>query len=196
MKLIDLLPTVEKTDYNRKNINIGVIVDALGINYDSFYRYDKICERIKAYWLMPRICTDTMVGVSVYFFDETLIGYSIKVARKSEEEFLFVSEEVANNVLDFFLSLIDKGNNFNIATTEQLNEELEVNGFNVYYSSSICSEKLFYVPTSEYVEVTNLFSYDYTHPYDELEVRFSNGERKIINCEDILVPYCLRKDDE
>lgn len=196
MKLIDLLPTVEKTEYNSKNINIEVVVNALGITFDSCYEHRcVIYDRIKAYWLMPRMCTDTMVGAAVYFFDDELIGYSNKVARKSDEDFFFISVESADKVLKFFLSLIDN-NNFSIATTEQLSEEMEDIGFNVYYANSICSEKVFYVPTSEYVEVTNVFRYDYNHAYDQLEVKFADGTSKVISCNEILVPYCLRDEDE
>lgn len=196
MKLIDLLPTVEKTEYNSKNINIEAVVNALGITFD-IYNYEHrrfIYDHIKAYWLMPRLCTDTVVGAAVYFLDDELIGYSSKVARKADEDFFFISVESADKVLKFFLSLIN--NTFRIATDVQLSEEMEDIGFNVYSAKSICSQKVFYVPTSEYVEVMNVFRYDYNHDFDQLEVKFVNGECKIISCEEILVPYCLRDEDE
>ena len=78
-------------------------------NYD--YNYCEVCEkiyvRVKKYWQVSWICTDTKVGHSVYTFDDKPFAISSKRYRKSDEKFQFVSYDAANSVRNFLLSLVD-----------------------------------------------------------------------------------------
>jgi hypothetical protein len=75
---------------------------------EEFEIYDHISTdgRLTKKWFESWTCTDTTVGIAVYFLDGELICVSWKPYRKSDEEFWFISEELGKKLYDYFLSLI------------------------------------------------------------------------------------------
>jgi hypothetical protein len=67
--------------------------------------------RLQKKWFESWICTDTEVGIAVYFLDGEIVCISWQPYRKSDEEFWFVSEELGNKLHDYFLSLIKEERN-------------------------------------------------------------------------------------
>jgi len=193
MKLIELAQNVKKTSRNEKSIDIDAITTALNINFNHYDYYDKIKEHITAYWVTPWLCTDTMVGLAVYFLDGTLIGVSFQRGRKYAEEFDFISMEMAKNTYDFFMSLRSPHEDFSIISQVDLDGEWDEHGFEAFYASSICVDTVWYKPSQEYVKVCNRYRYDYNMPSNVIEVMFDNGERKVVELENILVPYGLEE---
>ncbi len=76
----------------------------------QIYEYLEVNDdkRLQKKWFKSWICTDTEVGISVYFLDGEVVCVSWQPYRKSDEEFWFISEELGNKLHDYFLSLIEK----------------------------------------------------------------------------------------
>ena len=66
--------------------------------------YLSIDSRLVRKWFESWTCTDTQVGIAVYFLDEELICISWQPYRKSDEEFYFVSEEMSSKLHKYFLT--------------------------------------------------------------------------------------------
>lgn len=62
------------------------------IDYDEFDRH------FKKHWIHSWICTDTQVGIAVLTLDGQPVAISQQPARKSDEEILFLSDEIAIKV--------------------------------------------------------------------------------------------------
>lgn len=75
-----------------------------------FQIYDNIPidNRLTKKWFESWICTDTQVGIAVYFLDDELVCISWQPYRKSDEEFWFISEKLAKKVYDYLLNLSKK----------------------------------------------------------------------------------------
>lgn len=64
--------------------------------------------RLSKKWFESWTCTDTEVGIAVYFLDDELVCISWKPYRKAYEEFWFVSEELGKKLCDYLWSLTGK----------------------------------------------------------------------------------------
>lgn len=60
---------------------------------------------MKKYWIHSWYCTDQWVGLAAYFFNDEFVCVSTQVGRKYDEDFEWVSQEAANKVRDFIISL-------------------------------------------------------------------------------------------
>jgi len=70
------------------------------IDMDNFRLYKK--------WFESWTCTDTEVGIAVYFLDGEIVCISWQPFRKASEEFWFVSEESGKKLYDYLWSLTEK----------------------------------------------------------------------------------------
>jgi hypothetical protein len=105
MKLIDAITNVDRSNENTDWANLSDFSNELGL---SVYGFEPEFEsRVKKHWLFKWLCTDTHVGLAVYYFDDEPLAVSFQPARKSDEEIKFVSKEIANKLRDFILSFED-----------------------------------------------------------------------------------------
>ena len=105
----ELLENFNKTD-SSDWASFDGLYEELDFHESHYYDYkisEKVYDRIKKYWQVSWICTDTKVGHSVYTFDDVPFAISSKRYRKSDEKFQFVSYDAANSVRNFLLSLVD-----------------------------------------------------------------------------------------
>lgn len=63
-------------------------------------------RRLTKHWNQKWICTDTLVGDAIYYFDGRPLAYSYQNARKSDENFCFFSDDIAGVVHEYLRSLI------------------------------------------------------------------------------------------
>lgn len=64
--------------------------------------------RVRRNFIERWLCTDTMVGTAVYFFDDKPVAVSWQSARKNDTELQFFSKEDAVAVREFLYSLVHK----------------------------------------------------------------------------------------
>ncbi len=104
MTLKELVDSVDKTD-KEGYISLDALAFEVGIN--EFLKDDQD-PRLKCCWTKANwICTDTRVGIRVYYLDGEIVCISSQIGRKYPEEFEWVSEKTFKNVRDFILSKID-----------------------------------------------------------------------------------------
>ena len=106
MKLVEAIYKVDRSLANQEQyIDIDDFTDVLGLQTYLDYDRDKFNDRFKSYWLKKRMCTDTWVGIRVYFLDHKLIAVGHQKARKCYNEIEFINQTAANNLRDFILNL-------------------------------------------------------------------------------------------
>jgi hypothetical protein len=151
-------------------------------NIISDYSYsDEFDNRVKSYFLIEWLCTDSLVGACAIYFDDELIGYYHQFARKADKTYYFISEEKADNLRKFMLSLIEEKINYEIINENEVISEY----YTVEYSDQIIT-KIGFVngKRCEVVKKCN---------YTELEVIYDNGVKEKISTKDFLIPININK---
>lgn len=105
MKLIDAIKRVDRGPGNNYEASIRHFNGELGINVDD--NQDLFGKRVREHYLIKWYCTDSWVGLRVYYMDDEPVAVSFQKGRKWPEEFEFVSKEAAIKLRDFMLSLDD-----------------------------------------------------------------------------------------
>ena len=80
MKLKEVIEKIDKSKANEHWVDLQKIASEVGIND---YVYDSE-ERIKSYFYISWLCTDTHVGAKIYFLDDEAVCVSYQSARKAE----------------------------------------------------------------------------------------------------------------
>lgn len=86
------------------------------------------CDRIQQKYIASWICTDTRVGLSVYFFDGEPVAVSGQSGRKSREQVEFLSLDAAGRVRNYLESLIPPENRIEPSLVN-LEEEIDPGWF-------------------------------------------------------------------
>ena len=102
MKLYEAIANINKDDIE-SCYDVEVFNSALGMNC---YTYCKsIAQRLKYVFLAKWLCTDTWVGMRVYFLDDLPVAVTMQTARKNDEEVEFISASDAERMQRFLLEL-------------------------------------------------------------------------------------------
>jgi hypothetical protein len=103
---------------------------------------------LKAYWLVQWLCTDTHVGMVVYFLHDEPVFITTQTARKNGIEYHWVSQEAYFQVKDYV-------NKINYTSEEDLDalsvmdlEEDVGPTYTVGYSSQLLTTNVIYEPKS------------------------------------------------
>ena len=190
MKLRDLIASVDKSDKNSNWVDIGEISNELGIN--DYIQTPDSCL-IKAYWISKWCCTDTWVGIIVYFIDDKPVLLTSQKGRKCDVSYYWVSVETRKQVTDYILSLKEKDDqeedNFDYVNLE---EEFG-NGYQVDYGEQLLTKTLIHKATSEPVKVIETWrNHKEIDLWGKAKVQFADGSERVLSLENELeVPYCL-----
>jgi len=104
MKISEIIKRVDKSKQFKEDVWIGEMAEELHLNVSHYEDQD----RLVSYWLGNWHCTDTWVGYKVYFLDDEAVAISLQTARKSDEQFEWISREIYYKVRDFVLEYQDK----------------------------------------------------------------------------------------
>ena len=132
MKIKEAFEKVEKTKKNMDWVDLTEIAQELNVDY---YGYTDDSD-IKCYWLGNWKCTDTWVGYKCYFLNDEPLAFSIQNARKSNEKFYFVSEEMATKARNYILSLITEEDEMRINTIEDIEEDIK-DGYKIHFIDQV-----------------------------------------------------------
>ncbi len=91
------LDSLEKTKKNELWIDLSKLAPEFGF-YDGYYYDFEGDSRLKAWWAHSWICTDTEVGLALYFFEGEFVAASFQPYRKSDTEFEWASQEAFDKV--------------------------------------------------------------------------------------------------
>lgn len=182
MKLIDIINSIDK---NNKGLQSQPAWSDIA---QAFQIHDLGCyddKRLTAYHIVTWYCTDSYVGLRAYFLDDEFIGISEQSGRKSNEDFKFVSKEIALKVR-FYLESLRAPNSYLPHGYLDLEEEV-VDYYSIdfiqgilpqFHKYGICknNEKVELVATSSRLRYDN---------FDIVKVKFENGEEKLVDIKDI-----------
>lgn len=102
MKLKDLIENVRRDKDNESYVNLDVLAQHFEMyNFDFWDEQDKL----KAYWAGSHICTDTEVGVRIYYFYGEPVAISSQKGRKCQEDFEWVSHADFATVKEYLESI-------------------------------------------------------------------------------------------
>lgn len=108
MNITELAIALEDSE-NDKWFDPGDLCEELGVNsWDIDQTILENDGRLTKHWNQKWMCTDTMVGDAIYYFDCKALAYSHQDARKSDEHFHFFSKEVALDAQAYLMSLAKK----------------------------------------------------------------------------------------
>ena len=151
MDILKMIEDINKGD-NNKDDGFWSMSENEELEIERYHvqATDKEQSRIQSYYLSHWYCTDTWVGMKVYFFDDEPICVSYQPARKDDEEFSWISKESFNKVKDFYISLYRDKNNIDLINLEEEYGE----GYNIEYSEQLlsCDEDNIYY-NNEKVEI-------------------------------------------
>jgi hypothetical protein len=105
MNVAEMLAVWEKSaDRIQTWIDIEDLCEELRIQRD--YWFPDMDDPLKKYWVKGYnwLCTDTMVGIAVYTLYGEIVGISFQSARKSDENFYWVSKESSQLVRGYLQS--------------------------------------------------------------------------------------------
>ena len=205
-----MLNLVDTNESNKCDIDFGVVCNSFNMDHydlNSSIYDSSVSHPLKCYWLKKTLCTDTWVGIRVYVFAGTVVGYSNQDARKSTEFITWKNEKTKNVVGDWLLTLIDK-NEWDIGEVffddeDYVSESVE-NGYRLWYCSQLLESNVLYKNTVcdviKKCELhVNVLSYKINTVLgvkspkyiDALTIKYS-GHYINVNISEVLVPWNIQ----
>ena len=89
MTVIELLSTIDKTKMKQGWVDLSAIKDEFEIQEYIVQTEDNV--RLTYCFYQSWVCTDTRVGLKLWFFDEEAVCISWRYYRKSKESFSWLS---------------------------------------------------------------------------------------------------------
>lgn len=162
-----------------KNPSWSELSSELGI--DDLYWSDD--ERLKSYWVQTHFCTDTYVGLSLYFLDGEFVCIELKPARKSTAEFEFFSNKKVEKLKIYLESLVEKDEpNYLLINFNEYEDDLLE--YNINYSSQLLPQfHKFGYYEGEKVEIMSHYQ-DYKNFHDVL-IKYPNNIERWVDVRDI-----------
>lgn len=117
MKLLEAIRRVDRSKANTVYVGEAFYNDIMGRDVWM----EKDAPRIQAYQLIGWNCTDTTVGLVVYYLDDQPLATSYQNARKSSEDFEYVSAEIHAEARAYVAELLNDKPDFKILN---LNSEI------------------------------------------------------------------------
>jgi len=178
MKLIDIANKIDKSQKNESQVDTMEFSSEL--NY-AFYYVDQ--NRLKAYWIGNWHCTDSYVGYRMYFLDDEPVAVSMQTGRKSNEEFEWLSKELALKVRDYLISLMSDDNELNIKLCD-INRDIGDN-YQISFNNQILNpERAIYngksIEILEQIKDKNNWGIG-----TELRIKLLSGEEKVVDIKEI-----------
>lgn len=189
MKLKEIIKNIDKSEHNSCYIDIQELANS-EFSINNWFNQNP--DRIKAYFFLNWQCTDTWVGGRVYFLDDKLISTSWQSARKSNEDFYWISKEMYVETKKYILSLLeeDESKSFNLIDMEAEYDD----GFSIEYSSQLLTDDVIYKSTGENVKVIKKYrDVGDIKMWSKVKIKFENSKEEIVGMSEILVPYNLAK---
>lgn len=190
---MNLKQIIEKIDKSRKNEDC---VDLCDIAYSEFgLDIDYVeQERLKAYWVQRWYCTDSYVGLRLYFLDDKPVAFSMQGGRKCDEYFYWIDEECAIEVKKYCMEFLIKKQDNNYYSICNLEEDIG-DFYKLDYACSILdTDKIYYNGKHvEFIRTVRIPSKLYI--YDEVEIKLPNGEIKQVEIKELRFKYNLKEND-
>lgn len=173
---------ISEIDFKNKALQDDVNWDDLSNCFNIYDLSWSNDERLKCYFIKTWYCTDSYVGIRAYFLDDKFVAVSAQNGRKSSEDFEFVSMDVAKEVRDYLLSLVEKedGLKIQLLTEDELNQEIP-DTYKIQYNSQIRHASALF--NGEIVSIIKKpFNIDTDNHFHIVEIQKENGDKQKIDC--------------
>ena len=174
---------IEGIDFSNKQIQSEVDWEELSriLNVEGLYYSND--ERLKAYHVKTWYCTDSYVGIRVYFLDNKPVAISNQNGRKSSEDFGFISKEVVKEVRDYLFSLVEENDFTQVDILDGLDDEIP-STYKIEYNSQILHKTALLDGKRVAILKKNFESEGYNSPnyFHTVQIQHENGEKAMINC--------------
>jgi hypothetical protein len=196
MKLRDIINNVDKS--NPDWVNYDTISNEFDI-YGVWFDGDSDDDPLKSYYAIKWLCTDSWVGMRVYFLHDEPVCISTQQGRKSDEEFEWLSVEAKDKTRDYLRSLVDEDNEdrCTILTEEDLEKDYE-EGYKIGYTGQLLTDTAIDDETGEMVTVSapKVAKGEYRDPIEQrVIITFDDGRESETTIDQITIPYnvCTNK---
>lgn len=181
MNTLKAMRMVDKSRNNQVYPEYEKLCEALEAGWPV--NYEEFENRVKGFWLVKWLCTDTWVGTAVYYLDWDPICCAVKNCRKCDPHFFFVSKEAAFKMREFLLSLRDE---------DEPEFELIAKEIPDYYDVKFSGQLLVNEGSVDVrkCKITNTFREDYVS--QKVEVEFEDGERKVVPVDEFKIPIHIQ----
>ena len=192
MKLRDIIENIDKSESNSEWVDFEELQNEFELHHMNI-NYSKEQNRLKMYWIFTKLDTDTHVGLSALFLDDTFIGLREHKARKGSAFYKFTSHHATELLKDFLLDFLELED-----CKHQYIESLDVEmglGMHLDFSSQLLTDKLVDPDGNSYI-VTEKFPDDdkLSHMVGVTNVKRNNGNVLTMDLrKDLVVPFNLQK---
>lgn len=194
MKLSEIIAKVDRSDKNTISCNFRKLSREF-FDYEKDIdkeKWDEYEERLKGYWIKSHYCTDTVVGMAVYFLDESPLFISNQTGRKCDMMFYFFSKGGAAAVKEFVTNLLPLDH---IISQQFITPDaIEFGeGYTCGFGEEFQTDKVFYKDEPvTIVEKYRSWAYamgDSLEVPDRILIQFEDGKTLNVSAEDVIVPY-------
>lgn len=187
MKMRELFDRIDRSGANRTDPDIELWARQFEITVPWGSDADeKLCKRMRGYWAVKWYCTDTWVGMVLYFLDGEPLAMAIQTARKNSVDVSFVSKEMAFKLRDLLYELCRESTPDDsldiIDMDEEVGETYTVN----YGSQLLVSDGLYNDKPAKVIKTFD--GYDQIDAWRSVVVKTEQGEQTI-NMDEFHIPY-------
>jgi hypothetical protein len=140
------------------------------------------------YWLKPWLCTDQLVGQSVYYLNNEPVCISEKSCRKCDTTFQWLTLEKAEKTRTYLSSLVntDTENFIDVIDESSLTETLEY--YSVNYNSQIIHKTAMWNNQIVKIEKT-IFHFSETNSLHKVIIKTSDDTTHTVMCDELFFKY-------
>ncbi len=197
MKIKDIVQNVKKTKENRIVLSASELAKHVNLNeYDFEWKNQ---DRLVGYFLSTWYCTDSSVGIRVYFLDDQPVAISSQWGRKMGEDMEWLSKETYYKVKAYVESFrISKEEDDNIELSDpdqEIGESYKIEFNGQLYSFQWKIPKL----NGESVEIIELVKEENsTANYVAQRVKIKNRDNKeeVVNIRQLDFPYYINENND
>ena len=120
----EIIKTIDTSKMERQVVSFYEMCESEFEIYE-YLEQPKDNERLTYCYYHRWICTDTEVGIRVWYFDNEPVCISWQPYRKSDESFGWISKDKFNQVRNYALSLKDDSLDVDIVDDETINNVVE-----------------------------------------------------------------------
>lgn len=187
MKIKELFEKVDKSEEIDGTPNYEYLCTELNLDCHWFEE-----NRIKSYFYMKWLCTDTWVGGKVHFFDDKPMALSFQEGRKCSTKFWWVSKEIREEVKKYLKELIEKMNKEEPDNFSSIDLDEEVGStYHLSYACQILEKRAIY--NGKEVELVVKREKSKLLGTEEVVYIIENGKEIKVDVKELKFNYNLKK---
>lgn len=126
MLMKDIIKKFKRSPSHEVYIDFEDIAEDIGMSLDfDYHELNILGSRFKSYWWQRWRCTDTIVGIKLYYLDDVFVLMSLKTSRSSPTTFKWSNKESRDKIKSELLKCLKEPADNEFETID-FNEDWEV----------------------------------------------------------------------